>query len=70
MPKKLKKYPASEWPEQVFLKREEDGSTRYFVCSENVNELGFEVGESATLARYVLLDTVTADAEITISEGT
>lgn len=56
------------FPPVIYVKREEDGGLKYFLCGERPEQLHFEVGERAELARYTFADNVTAEAVIKLGE--
>lgn len=68
MPNKKFKKSHAGFPPVVYVKREEDGGLKYFLCGERPEQLPFEVGESAELARYTFADHVVAEAVIKLGD--
>jgi hypothetical protein len=56
------------FPAVVYVKREENGSLRYFVCGEHAEDLPFEVGETAEVARYTFADHVKAKVKVVLGD--
>ncbi|HEY1216721.1 MAG TPA: hypothetical protein VGE93_24110 [Bryobacteraceae bacterium] len=56
------------FPPVIYVKREQDGGLKYFLCGERPEQLHFEVGEHAKLARYTFADNVDAEAVIKLGE--
>lgn len=54
------------FPPVIYVKREADGGLKYFLCGEKPEELHFEVGEHAKVARYTFADTVDAEAKVVL----
>ena len=52
------------FPPVIYVKREEDGGLKYFLCGERPEQLHFEVGETAEVARYTFADHVHAEAKV------
>lgn len=56
------------FPAVVYVKREENGDLRYYLCGERPEQLPFEVGETAELARYTFAGHIKAEAKIVLGD--
>lgn len=54
------------FPPVIYVKREQDGSLKYFLCGERPEQLHLEVGETAELARYTFCDHVHAEVKVVL----
>jgi hypothetical protein len=56
------------WPPTIYVKRESDGTLKYFLCGERPEQLHFEVGEVADIATYSFNGHVKAEAVIKLGD--
>ena len=68
MSKKSFKKTHGGFPPVVYVKREGDGSLRYFVCGETAEDLPLAVGETAEVARYTFADHVQAKVKVVLGD--
>lgn len=65
-----KKFKAAHagWPPLIYVKKEEDGSFKYFVCTEKLERLPFEIGETADIGTYTFAGHVQAQGVIKLGD--
>jgi hypothetical protein len=68
MSKKSFKKKHAGFPPLIYVKKESDGSTQYFVCGEDVTSLPFEVGEGAEVGLYTFNKHVHAEAVVKLGD--
>lgn len=66
--KKQFKKAHSGWPPIIYVKREEDGQLKYFVCGEKPEALPFHVGETADIGSYTFAGHVKAEAVVKLGD--
>ena len=56
------------FPPLIYVKREQDGELKYFLCGERPEQLHFEVGETAMIGTYTFSGHVKAEAVIKLGD--
>jgi hypothetical protein len=56
------------FPPTIYVKREENGEFKYFLCGERPEQLPFEVGETAEIGSYSFTGHMKAEAVIKLGD--